>query len=46
MIKWQIAQLLKRVYFLIIDDIYNLPEFSQKSKVKEIYTMDIAHRFD
>ena len=27
-------------------DIYNLPEFSQKSKVKEIYTMDIAHRFD
>ena len=26
MIKWQIAQLLKRVYFLIIDDIYNLPD--------------------
>ena len=23
-------------------DIYNLPEFSQKSKVKEIYTMDIS----
>ena len=27
-------------------DIYNLPEFSQKSKVKEIYTMDIAHKID
>ena len=26
MIKWQIAQLLKRVYFLIIDDIYNLTD--------------------
>lgn len=26
MIKWQIAQLLKRVYFLILDDIYNLPD--------------------
>lgn len=26
MIKCQIAQLLKRVYFLIIDDIYNLPD--------------------
>lgn len=27
-------------------DINNLPEFSQKSKVKEIYTMDIAHKID
>lgn len=27
-------------------DIHNLPEFSQKSKVKEIYTMDIAHKID
>lgn len=26
MIKWQIAQLLKGVYFLIIDVIYNLPD--------------------
>ena len=27
-------------------DVNNLPEFSQKSKVKEIYTMDIAHKID
>ncbi len=27
-------------------DINNLPEFSQKSKVTEIYNMDIAHKFD
>ncbi len=27
-------------------DINNLPEFSQKSKVKEIYTMEIANSFD
>ena len=27
-------------------DVNNLPEFSQKSKVKEIYTMEIAHKID
>ncbi len=27
-------------------DVNNLPEFSQKSKVKEIYTMDITHKID